>query len=253
MDLINSDNPNTKYGGILVGTIIGGVWITSAIYLGIYSYNNPDPATCWVVRDLDSAFLTKEEVVARAVNVDIDITEGYPMEMHKVYTAWFMWGFWSKIIFAISMMVTFGVSFANAYIAKMLAAVEVGLYATNGLLWLILGSVWRFSQPGGVASGDKLARKKGVSDEDWNAAINLTKKTNGYQIQSGRFIKIYVSICFWMILLAVIVLAVAGLTMVFCDPRNKKEGEAEDGDDEANKTDKRSTSTGAAKRRENRA
>jgi len=235
MDMLEQ-NPGAKGAGMLVGTIVGGVWITSLVYLGIYAYNNPDPATCWVVRDLDSGFLTKEEVIARAVNVDIDIVDGYPMEMHKVYTAWFMWGFWAKVIWLTTSIVLTGVSFANAYVAKMLGAINCGLYLTNGALWLILGAVWRFAQPGMVASGDKLTRPKNLSDDDWKTAVSLAKKDHGYQIQSGRFIKYYTSICFWAILLAVIAMAVTGLTVTFCDPRKKGEADAEAKDEEAAKS-----------------
>ncbi len=37
---------------ILIGVVFVGIFITLAVYLGIFAYNNPDPPKCWVVKDL---------------------------------------------------------------------------------------------------------------------------------------------------------------------------------------------------------
>ena len=92
------------------GVTVGGVWTAALIYLGIYSYSNPDPSQCWVVRDLHSAWLTKADAIARADAMDIDVTSGFPMEMHAVFNVWFLWGFWSKIALAASLAIALATS-----------------------------------------------------------------------------------------------------------------------------------------------
>ena len=58
------------------------VFTTITIYLGMYGYSNPDPNKCWVVRDLHTAGKSKADVIARSTAMGIDVTDGYPMEMH---------------------------------------------------------------------------------------------------------------------------------------------------------------------------
>ena len=50
----------------------------------------------------------------------------------------------------------------------MLGFVNMGLFCSNSLVWLAFGAIWRFSKAGSVASGDKLERLYGTSDEVWD-------------------------------------------------------------------------------------
>jgi len=70
------------------------------VFLAVYTFGNPDPDGCWVVRDLQSASLTKEGIIAKANAMGIDVVEGYPINMQKVYHAWFAWGFWANFLFS---------------------------------------------------------------------------------------------------------------------------------------------------------
>ena len=98
-----------KICGILISVIGTGLFVTITIYLGIYAYKNPDPTSCWAVRDMDSTAKTKELAILKAVEMGIDVTEGYPMEMHRVFLAWFIWGFWAKVTLVALGLLTFGV------------------------------------------------------------------------------------------------------------------------------------------------
>ena len=83
------------------------------------------------------------------------------MEMHKIYIAWFLWGFWSKIALIVASLVSYVISFSAKNAATVLGAVALGLYITNGFVWLAFGAIWRFSDPGMVAAGEKLTKRTG--------------------------------------------------------------------------------------------
>ena len=238
-----NESQGAKVGCIISSVIVGGIFLTATVYLGIYAYNNPDPNSCWVIRELDTSFRTKEEVIQRAQIVDIEIPEGYPMEMHKLWIAWFTWGFWSKIILILLTIFSYSISYASTNIATVLGAISYGLYITNGLVWLAMGAVWRFSDPGMIAAGEKLARKSSQSDQDWNKAVTEAVELNGYQRKSGLFAKIYILLMVWIIVLTLIGFSVSCFVLCLCDPRSDKQGEneeeEEDSSDEENDKKKR--------------
>lgn len=165
------ENQACKVGCMVAAVMTLALFGTATVYLGIYGYNNPDPESCWVVRDLDTGFKTKLETEARAKAIEIDIAEGYPMEMHKVYLTWFLWGFWANMILIIMGCISFLISYASENIKKVLDFISCGLYVTNGAVWIAFGTVWRFSQPGQVAAGEKLARNADVSDDAWTKSV----------------------------------------------------------------------------------
>ena len=88
-----------KVCGIICGVLLFGIGVTLTVYLGIYAYNNPDPQNCWVVKDLHQCQPSKQLVLAKAKEFAIDVTEGYPLEMHRLFVTWFRWGFWTAIVF----------------------------------------------------------------------------------------------------------------------------------------------------------
>lgn len=100
--------------------------------------------------------------------MDIDVTSGFPMEMHAVFIMWFMWGFWAKIALLAALLVGF-IAYKMGYegCGRINGWVSGGLYTAQGIIWLGLGGVWRYSKSGMVASGDELAKKTGTSDEAW--------------------------------------------------------------------------------------
>ena len=162
-----SSSDNVKYCGYCSCIAATGAFLTALGFLGFYTYKNPDPTQCWVVRDLHSAWPSKADAIARADTMDIDVTSGFPMEMHAVFIMWFTWGFWAKITLLAVLTIGFVIfKMGNEYCARLLGFLSGGLYAAQGIVWLGLGGVWRYSKPG-QASGDELARRVGTSDEDW--------------------------------------------------------------------------------------
>lgn len=153
---------------LLCGITVVGIFITITVYLGIFAYNNPDPAKCWVVKDLHQCQPTKELIINKAKEFQIDITDGYPMEMHKVVVAWFVWGFFAKVAF-IALIVLSGIAaFMGSKVGSFCGACTTGLYIANGVVWLCFGAIWRFSSAGQIMAGDKLERVANISDEEWS-------------------------------------------------------------------------------------
>ena len=206
----------TKITAIVAAVIVAGVFTTATIYMGIYAYKNPDPVNCWVVRDVNQPALSKAAVIDLANKYGIEVTDGYPVELHKVYLAWFLWGFWAKLAFAGLIAVTFGVCFCSVQGGLILASISVGLYVINAIVWLACGGIWRFSKAGVIAAGDKLERVVGTTDEIWNAQVENAMVSSGYQINGGRFLKIYLMLSAWAIALLVIALIVMGIIMCCC-------------------------------------
>lgn len=98
----------------------------------------------------------------------VTILTGYPVEMHKVYHAWFVWGFWANII----IFGLFNVFAAiETYYSKKIAfighAVSGSIYCVHCVIWFVFGSIWRFSKVGTVAAGDKLERLSGSDINAW--------------------------------------------------------------------------------------
>lgn len=52
-------SPCIKVSAIVTGSVAAAVFAVATVYLGIYSYNNPDPAKCWVVKGLELPATTK--------------------------------------------------------------------------------------------------------------------------------------------------------------------------------------------------
>jgi len=168
------------------------IFLAITIYLGIYAFSNPDSKSCWVVHDLESPMPTKEGAKMKADAMGIDVSEGYPVEMNKLFRTWFTWGFWSKIYLMVTSILfgSLGKYCVNA--SDFLGKISCGLYMLNGFVWIVFGAIWRYSDAGSIASGDKLERPEDATDEEWNNGLEAARKTNGYQFSSGTFMHLYV-------------------------------------------------------------
>ena len=60
----------------------------------------------------------------------------------------------------------------------------------NFCLWMLLGLIWRYTEGGRIASGDKLERLTGILDEDWKEGVKAASKIDGYQVKSGTFMQV---------------------------------------------------------------
>lgn len=168
------------------------------------------------MKGVDASTLTKESIVAKAKAANVDMPEGYPIDMHKIYVTWALWGFWTNAI----MITTFFVAAIMVCIKPKLAAI---MGVVNGLgwiistcLWLTFGAIWRYSYGGSVAAGDKLVRDDNVSDDDWKTTIDAAAVASGYQIKSGKFLAVVFGIVTGILMLMLIAFAVAGCLMCVC-------------------------------------
>ena len=164
-----------------VAILTVGTFLTVLVFLGIYSYGNPDPNSCWVIKDMENTERTREAVIASATALGVEISEGYPMEIHRVFKTWFRWGFWASLVFLMLCCIIGPITAkTGSKVGMMLGWVNMGLFTSNSLVWIAFGAIWRFSKPGSVASGDKLERLYGTSDADWNQQMTAASEANGY-------------------------------------------------------------------------
>ena len=83
------------------------IFTTITVYLGIYAYNNPDPDGAWVVKDAHTVQPTQQDVIFKAAELGVTVPQGYPIEMSRVFRAWFIWGFWAKVaMIVLSVLIT---------------------------------------------------------------------------------------------------------------------------------------------------
>ena len=178
-----TDPKNWTLGKIIgmIGTIlVATIFIVLTFYLGSYGFKNPDPDSCWVIKGVDSAALTKEGIIAKAKAASVDVPEGYPLEMHKVYTAWALWGFWTNVGMVSMFILTSILAFIKPTISVITATVGGLGWLVSTVLWLVFGAIWRYSYGGSVAAGDRLVREDGVSDEDWKSTLEASSAASGY-------------------------------------------------------------------------
>ena len=100
------------------------------------------------------------------------MTSGFPMEMHALFVAWFLWGFWANVaILALNVLLMPLGFMKKERTGMILGSVFCGFYCINTFVWLAFGGIWRFSKAGVVASGDKLERLYGTTDAQWAQSL----------------------------------------------------------------------------------
>ena len=141
-------NETIKAFGAVGGALGIGLFTTATIMLGTYAYKNPDPLNCWVVRDLHSGWTSKADAITRADAMDIDVTSGFPMEMHEVFLVWFLWGFWAKVALFAAAALSLSVYQCSPDVGKIVGIISITIYSLNSIVWLGVGAVWRYSKGG---------------------------------------------------------------------------------------------------------
>ena len=126
------------------------------VLLAILTFNSPDPTSCWVVADMDKSERTREQAIISATQLGIQITQGYPMEMHKVFHAWVAWGFWTSIVFMSVFVFSIILMKYKEKAGQIISAVNMGFSLTNFIVWIVLGTIWRYSGAGVIAAGGRL-------------------------------------------------------------------------------------------------
>ena len=115
---------------------------------------------------------------------EIPVKTGYPVDMAHLFQTWFLWGFWDKIfqisIIAIFLPIALVNKTENARFQRIVFYIFQAISFLSFFSWIVIGLFWRFSKGGRVASGDKLERMAGISDEVWNQAVEGAKAADGY-------------------------------------------------------------------------
>ena len=111
--------------------------------------------------------MSKATVLEKAKEYSVDITEGYPVDMGRVFRIWYTWGFWANAVAIVGAVATFIISAKNAYASKIVYGCTTIGFLVNYFVWIAIGTVWRFSMAGTAAAGDKLDREPGIKDETW--------------------------------------------------------------------------------------
>ena len=147
-----------SYAGICV---CSSFYLLFLLYLGNYGFGSPDPRHCYYIDGLDLVEKSKEEIISVAEDKDVPVTKGYPIDMGHLFRSWYLWAFWSCIF----NLVTFGtILFLYIYrkdlrhILRLVAGSITFIVVCNNMLWYSLGSIWRFSTAGRVASAEKQIR-----------------------------------------------------------------------------------------------
>lgn len=97
---------------------------------------------------------------AMEIGVPKKVGKGYPVNMAHLYRLWFQWGF---LTFVLSAALMISVLFLDMkkWLGKLrdftlLSSMLV--ISCNGVIWLVLGGIWRFGNAGQVVSGDRLQK-----------------------------------------------------------------------------------------------
>ena len=212
----------TKF--LIVSAVFAAIWLlTILVFLFIYAYKNPDPRSCWVADNIDTAELTKENIIQRAAAMDVQLGEGFPVDMHTVYTSWFFWGFWAHVVFAGSIMGSFVVMEWNPYAFKLIVISFCSIFALNQTIWLFIGYTARFSKIGQVASGELLEKPIETTNQKWALQLQASANAYGYQFKSALFMKVYCLIMTVVASLSIIIFMVGTLIFCLCNPLKSKD------------------------------
>ena len=194
------------------------LFVALTLTLGSYGMSNPDPNECWVIKGIDASATTRDGMVAKATALSKPVPEGYPIEMHSVYVAWALWGFWVNFIFiAINVTSMVLMSFnVIPVIAMITSALTATGWVISSILWLVLGTIWRFSAGGSVAAGDKLEKPEGTSSDDWKSALKASSEADGYQLKSGRLLGAFAGLIVALFFVTLSVCCLAGCLVCCC-------------------------------------
>mmetsp|Transcript_34 Transcript_34/g.57 ORF Transcript_34/g.57 Transcript_34/m.57 type:complete len:172 (+) Transcript_34:284-799(+) len=152
------------------------------IYLGVYGYANPDPEHCYYVEGLDTTAITKPGAEQLAKDKNVELRHGYPVDIARLFRSWFVWGFWSHILFLVIQIVfvpLFLVQTTTQTMYKVIYSLLTGVKCCNFVAWFLMGFFWRFSRAGRIASGEKIQRGD-LSDDDWAKRLDEVRDADGY-------------------------------------------------------------------------
>ena len=141
------------------------------VLLAILTFNSPDPNTCWVIVGMDKSERTREQAIISATQLGVQVPQGYPVEMHKVFHAWVAWGFYTSVVFMSIFIFAIILMKYKEKAGQVISAVNFGISMTNFVIWVLLGTIWRFSAAGNIAAGGLLEKPVGMTDDVWSQQL----------------------------------------------------------------------------------
>ena len=150
----------------LLCCICASLPIVFLVYLGIYSFNNPD-SEAWLGTGVDgkhALFATETKgMTAKATDM---------VDIHARFIIWFTWGFMQSLVAPLASVIIIGL---GSIIHPSLGACCSGLLgcgmSCGGLAWWITGIVWRFRSDGSYATGDIVPEGKSI--DEWETEISI--------------------------------------------------------------------------------
>ena len=112
----------------------------------------------------------------------VAVTQGFPLEMHKVFTRWFKWGFYAHLVFSIVGLLILPIMIISKKAFKILATLTVSCFVVSQLIWGYFGTLKRFNKAGQVAAGDYLEQPEDeeVADDLWEQQLEASAQAYGY-------------------------------------------------------------------------
>ena len=220
------------YSTIATLVVLGLAFVIVLIFLGVYSYGNPDTPNAFYIDGLDEVALTEKYILTTAEEQSVTVRPGYPVNMAKLFRTWFMWGFWGCILQLILLTVVVPLYFlckTNLGVIEVVYGVAQALLCCSNVAWYILGFFWRFSRAGRVAAGEKMVRLASLTDEQWSLQRDSAAEVDGYQLRGGAFMATYL----WIVLIVFLLAIVAGsvISIICCCQGDEVKDDAANADD----------------------
>ena len=138
-----------------VGTVLAITLCLLALLFGVFGFMNPDPKDCYVFPGIKEPSRDSFALKKIAFDAGLKDQKGYPLNMGHVFRIWFKWGFFTVLATLLLCIMLFYPAFRRACgsCADALLVMLGAISGLNGVFWLILGAVWRFSQTGKTAAG----------------------------------------------------------------------------------------------------
>ena len=150
---------------VLCCCVCAALPIVFFVYLGIYSFNNPDQEA-WLGAGADGKEALFADEAAGTLGKATDL-----VDIHARFITWFMWGFMQSVVAPIAALVLVGL---GSLLHPSLGACCSGLtgcgMSCGGIAWWITGIVWRFRSDGSYAAGDIVPEGKGI--DEWETEIS---------------------------------------------------------------------------------
>ena len=177
MDSLKAASGASQAIGCLCGLGCCAAQITLIVYLGIFTFNNPD-MEAWYGVDAEGKGKLFEKEADATVTGDTELED-----IHGKFILWFLWGFIMALAPCAAAPVMAIANCIHEMVAKILGGIIFCGMSCGGLAWWISGIVWRFKASGSYSCGDQL------TEEERTAAF--ADESSLYQLRSGNFMLIY--------------------------------------------------------------